>query len=118
MSSLWPDKPFTFRALRKTFGAMWIRCDACRRYASLKIGGLEEVDYRSKTFSCSRCGAEAYLTLIEPVREAGMADYTLDPIDQPRRHHHATDRMLGRRRRRTVDLSGGDLPGRRVDPRR
>jgi hypothetical protein len=70
----WPHKPYTFRALRKTFGAMWVRCDACRRYAPLSIGGLQEVDYRSKTFSCSQCGSEAYLAVIEPIKEAGMQD--------------------------------------------
>jgi hypothetical protein len=23
----WPAKPFTFRALAKTYGRMWLRCD-------------------------------------------------------------------------------------------
>ena len=53
VTEAWPHKPYTFRALRKTFGAMWVRCDVCRRYAPLSIGGLQDVDYRSKTFSCS-----------------------------------------------------------------
>lgn len=46
----WLDKPYTFRALRKTFGPLWLRCDVCRRYVPLKIGGLQNVDYRTKTF--------------------------------------------------------------------
>jgi hypothetical protein len=50
VTEAWPHKPYTFRALRKTFGAMWLRCDVCRRYAPLSIGGLQDVDYRSKTF--------------------------------------------------------------------
>ena len=29
---------------------MWVRCDDCRRYAPLSIGGLQEVDYRTKIF--------------------------------------------------------------------
>jgi len=31
-------------------------------------GGLAQTDYRTKTFSCSRCGAEASLALVEPMR--------------------------------------------------
>jgi hypothetical protein len=73
MTEAWPYKPYTFRALRKTFGAMWVRCDVCRRYAPLSLGGLQDVDYRSKTFSCSQCGSEAYLAGIEPIKKAGIA---------------------------------------------
>jgi transcription elongation factor Elf1 len=68
VTEAWPHKSYTFRALRKTFGAMWVRCDVCRRYAPLSIAGLQEVDYRSKTFSCSQCGSEAYLAVIEPIK--------------------------------------------------
>ena len=28
MTGPWPYKPFTFRALQKTFGPMWVRCEA------------------------------------------------------------------------------------------
>ena len=118
MTEAWPHKPYTFRALRKTFGAMWVRCDVCRRYAPLSIGGLQEVDYRSKTFSCSQCGSEAYLAVIEPIKEAGMQDYRLDAIERPERHPAAVDRLTGRRRSAPVDYSGGELPGRKVDGRR
>ena len=111
-------KPYTFRALRKTFGAMWLRCDVCRRYAPLSIGGLQEVDYRSKTFSCSQCGSEAYLAVIEPIKETGMQDYRLDAIEQPERHPAAIDRLIGRRRIASVDCPGGELPGRKGDGRR
>ena len=52
----WPHRAFTFRALSKTYGQMWLRCDVCRRYARLKLAGLHGVDYRTKTFSCSVCG--------------------------------------------------------------
>ena len=82
----WPHKPYTFRALRKTFGVMWVRCDVCRRNTPLSIAGLQEVDYRSKIFSCSQCGSEAYLAVIEPIKEAGMQDYRLDAIEQSERH--------------------------------
>jgi hypothetical protein len=118
VTGAWPHKPYTFRALRKTFGAMWVRCDVCRRYAPLSIGGLQEVDYRSKTFSCSQCGSEAYLAVIEPIREAGMQDYRLEAIERPERHSAAVDRLTGRRRSAPVDHSGGELPGRKVDGRR
>lgn len=77
------------------------------------------VDYRSKTFSCSQCGSEVYLAVIEPIREAGMQDYRLDPIELPKHHTSAVDRLMGRSRRSApVDYSGGELPGRKIDPRR
>ena len=97
---------------------MWVSCDVCRCYAPLSIGRLQEVDYRSKTFSCSQCGSEAYLAVIEPIKETGMQDYRLDAIERPERHPAAIDRLTGRRRNAAVDYSGGELPGRRVDGRR
>jgi len=44
MTGPWPHRPFTFRALQKTFGPMWVRCDVCRRYAQLRLAGLLDVD--------------------------------------------------------------------------
>ena len=98
MTSPWPHKPYTFRALAKTFGPMWLRRDVCGRYARFHMGELAEVDYRAKTFSCSRRGAEAYLALVEPIKETGMAAYRLDELDNPQRHQAAADRLCGRRR--------------------
>ncbi len=118
MTGPWPHKPFTFRALRKTFGAMWVRCDVCRRYAPLSIGGLQDVDYRSKTFSCSQCGSEAYLAVVEPIKEAGMQGYRLDAIESPQRHPAAVDRLTGRGFGPPADYSGGELPGRKIEGRR
>ena len=118
MVSPWPAKPYTFRALAKTFGPMWVRCDACRRYARLKITGLQDVDYRTKTFSCSRCGSEAFVCVIEPVRETGMHDYRLDEVDRPARHPSAVRRLTAGRGHARVNRAGGELPGRKVDPRR
>jgi hypothetical protein len=97
---------------------MWLRCDVCRRYAPLSIRGLQEVDYRSKTFSCSQCGSEAYLAVIEPIKETGMQDYRLDPIERPQRHAAAVDRLTDRRCSAPVDYSGGEVPRRKVDARR
>ena len=114
----WPHRPFTFRALSKTYGQMWLRCDVCRRYARLKLGGLQEIDSRTKTFSCSRCGGEAYFCVVEPIKEAGMQDYRLDAIERPERHPIAIDRLTDRRRGAPVAYSGGELPGRKVDGRR
>ena len=118
MTEAWPHKPFTFRALRKTFGAMWVRCDVCRRYATLRLTGLLDVDYRTKRFSCSRCGSEAWVCLVEPVKELGMHDYRLDEIDDPQRHPDAVARLLGPRSQPAINQSGGELPGRKVDGRR
>jgi hypothetical protein len=56
---------------------MWVRCDVCRRYVRLKLAGLHDVDYRTKTFSCSACGSEAYFCLVEPTKEFGMHDGSL-----------------------------------------
>src|SRR5215813_8878998 len=66
-----PFEPYTFRALAKTFGTLWLRCDVCRRYARLLLAGLHDVDYRTKTFSCSRCGAPAYLCVVNPSHGTG-----------------------------------------------
>ena len=70
----------TFRALAKTYGQMWLRCDVCRRYARLKLRGLHDVDYRTKTFSCSVCGSEAYFCLIEPTKECKHAVSTAEDL--------------------------------------
>jgi hypothetical protein len=80
----WPHRAFTFRALSKTYGLMWLRCDICRRYARLKLAGLHDVDYRAKTFSCS----VAFGGLLLPGRaDHGicMADYRLDEVEKPER---------------------------------
>ena len=94
---------------------MWVRCDLCRRYAHLRLTGLLDVDYRTKRFSCSRCGSEAWVCVIEPVRELGMHDYRLDEIADPQRHPGAVNRLLGRQSRLRINQSGGELPGRKAD---
>jgi len=113
MTGPWPYKPFTFRALQKTYGPMWVRCDLCRRYAHLRLTGLLDVDYRTKRFSCSRCGSEAWVCLVEPVKELGMDDYRLDEIDDPQRHPDAVARLLGPRSQSTINQSGGNCPAAR-----
>jgi hypothetical protein len=97
---------------------MWVRCDICRRYATLRHTGLLDVDYRTKRFSCSRCGSEAWVCVVEPIKEQGMQDYHLDEIEDPQRHPAAVDRLTGMRPGRKVDRSGGELPGRKMDGRR
>jgi len=113
----WPHRAYTFRALAKTYGQMWLRCDVCRRYASLKLAGLHEVDYRTKTFSCSRCGAAAYLCLMEPTKETGMEDYRLDEQSEPKRHPAAVKRLT-QPVRRAERPTHGELPGRSLKGRR
>src|SRR5215813_6047646 len=116
MVGAWPHRAYTFRALAKTYGQMWLRCDVCRRYARLKLAGLHDVDYRSRTFSCSRCGAAAYLCLVEPIKETGMEDYRLDEQGEPQCHPAAVKRLTQppRGRGRT---SGGELLGRSLKGR-
>jgi hypothetical protein len=113
----WPNKPFTFRALSKTYGQMWLRCDVCRRYARLNLAGLHDLDYRSKTFSCSRCGAEAWFCVVEPIKETGMEDYRLDEVQEPERHPRAIERLTAPPQR-SISRAGGELPGRKTDGRR
>ena len=62
----WPYRAFTFRALSKTYGQMWLRCDVCRRYARLYLAEIRDTDYRTKTFSCCRCGADGALAITKP----------------------------------------------------
>ena len=113
----WPHRAFTFRALSKTYGQMWLRCDVCRRYARLKLAGLHDVDYRTKTFSCSVCGSKAYFCLVEPITEYGMADYRLDEVEKPERYPGAVKRLTDQPQR-PVSIMGGELPGRKMDRRR
>jgi len=113
----WPHRGFTFRALSKTYRQMWLHCDVCRRYARLKLAGLHDVDYRTRTFRCSVCGSEAYFCLVEPTKEFGMHDYQLDEVKNPERHPDAVKRPT-EPPRRTISSRGGKLPGRKVDGRR
>jgi hypothetical protein len=108
----WPYRAFTFRALSKTYGQMWLRC-----YARLKLAGLHDVDYRTKTFSCSVCGSEAYFCLVEPTKEFGMHDYRLDERETPERHPAATKRLT-EPPRRLISSAGRELPGRKINGRR
>jgi hypothetical protein len=83
MTGAWLREPYTCRALRKTFGPMWVRCGIGRRYAPLRLAGLLDVDYRTKRFSCSCCGSEGWVCVIGAVRERGMEAYHLDEIADP-----------------------------------
>ena len=74
MVDRFPSVPYSFGALRKVFGPLWVRCDVCRRYARLHLGELRDVDYRTKTFSCSICGADGAMALEEPCKDTGMED--------------------------------------------
>jgi hypothetical protein len=102
---------FTFRALSKTYGQMWLRCDVCRRYVRLKLAGLHDVDYQTKAFSCSVCGSEAYFCLIEPTKEFGMHDYRLDEVEKPARHPAPHDLRDGDAFVLFVPVGGGEAHG-------
>ena len=96
---------------------MWLRCDVCRRYARLKLAGLQDVDSRTRTFSCSRCGGEARFCVVEPITQRGLADYRLDERQDPERHPTAL-RRLTEPPRRPAPSRGGELPGRTFKGRR
>jgi hypothetical protein len=54
---------------------------------------LRDVNYRTKTFSCSICGADGALALEEPFRDSGMEDYRLEQrVDA--QHHPAVVKRL------------------------
>jgi hypothetical protein len=110
----WPYRAFTCRAPSKTYGQMWLRCDVCRRYARLKLAGLHDVDYRTKTFSCSICGADGAVALEEPCKDSGMEDYRLDQRVGPK-HHPAAVKRMTEPKRRSYRHVGGELPGRKID---
>ena len=114
--------PYSFGALRKTFGRLYVRCDVCRRFALLQLGrhALRDIDSRTKRFSCSVCRGEAWLTVTDPRSERGMDDYRLDQRDDAEHHPAAVDRRLGRSPSPRVRPTwpAGELPGRKVDPRR
>jgi hypothetical protein len=83
----------------------------------LRLAGLHDVDYRTKTFSCSVCGSEAYFCPVEPTKEFGMHDYRLDEREQPERHPDAVKRLT-EPQRRPISSRGGELAGRKFDGRR
>ena len=55
----WLNKPFTFRALSKPYGQMWLRRDVCRRYARLKLQGRMMVGYRTNITALAGAAARA-----------------------------------------------------------
>jgi len=90
----WDAQPYTFRALRKTFGKMWLRCDSCHRFALLTLPPRYlDRDYRTVSFSCSVCGGVATYTISHPHSEPGMGDYCEDIRERPRRHPAAEARL-------------------------
>jgi hypothetical protein len=110
--------PYSFGALRKVFGPLWVRCDVCRRYARLHLGELHDVDSRTKTFSCSICGSDGAMALEEPCKDTGMEDYRLDQRVNPQHHPAAVKRLTNPRQLRPIRYGGGELPGRKIDGRR
>ena len=90
-----PGVPYSFGALRETFGPLFVRCDVCRRYARLYLAEIRDTDYRTKTFSCCRCGADGALAIAEPNTETGMTDYQLDQVEGPQHHPGAVARITG-----------------------
>jgi hypothetical protein len=60
-----PGVSYSFGALRQTYGPLFVRCDVCRRYARLYMAAIRDTDYRTKTFSCCRCGTDGALAITE-----------------------------------------------------
>ena len=72
---------------------LFVRCDVCRRFARLYLAEIRDTDYRTKTFSCCRCGSDGALALSEANTETGMTDYQLDQIERPQHHPAAGARL-------------------------
>jgi hypothetical protein len=70
-----PGVSYSFGVLHQIHGTLFVRCDVCRRYARLDLAEIRNTNYRTKTFSCSRCGAGGALAITEPSTESGMTDY-------------------------------------------
>jgi hypothetical protein len=90
-----PGVPYSFGALRQTYGPLFVRCDVCRRYARLYLAEIRDTDSRTKTFSCCRCGTDGALAITEPNTETGMTDYRLDQVERAQHHPAAVDRLSG-----------------------
>ena len=91
-----PGVRYSFGALRKTYGPLFVRCDVCRRYARLYLAEIRDTNYRTKTFSCCRCGTDGALAITEPSTETGMTDYLLDQVQGPQHHPAAVARLTGK----------------------
>jgi hypothetical protein len=90
-----PGVPYSFGALHQTFGPLFARCDVGRRYARLYLAEMRDTDYRTKTFSCCRCGTDGALAITEPNTETGMTDYQLDQVEGAQHHPGALARLTG-----------------------
>jgi hypothetical protein len=88
-----PGVPYSFDALRHTFGPLFVRCDICRRYARLNLAEIRNADYRMKTFSCYRWGTDGAAAIAEANTETGMTDYRLDQVEGPQHHTGALARL-------------------------
>jgi hypothetical protein len=96
LTSAWRHRPNTFRALRATYGPLWVRCDFCRRFSTLRLTPEQmEMDYRKVHFSCSKCGGEAICCVVHPCKD-GHADYK-EVVQSNLRHPVAQERMRLRR---------------------
>ena len=65
------------------------------RYAHLYLAEIRDTDYRTKTFSCCRCGTYGALSITDPNTETGMTDYQLDQVEGPQHHPGARSRLTG-----------------------
>ena len=64
-------------------------------YARLYLAEIRDTDYRTKTFSCCRCGTDGALAITEPNTETGMTDYQLDQVEGPQHRPDALARLTG-----------------------
>jgi hypothetical protein len=81
------------------------------------LAEIRDTDYRTKTFSCCRCGADGALAITEPNTETGMTDYQLDQVEGPQHYPDAVVRLTEppKRHHRRQHISLGHLVTERRD---
>ena len=64
----------SFAELRVVFGPLWVRCDRCRRFRSLRLtNDIRDLDWRMTRFKCGRCGGPGSPTSIPATEKTGQA---------------------------------------------
>jgi hypothetical protein len=82
------------------------------RSARLFLRKLRDLDCRTKTFSCSICGADGALALEDPCKDTG---WRITASIRAWKHHPAAVKRMTEPKRRSYHPVGGELPGRKSD---
>ena len=92
----WPHRPLHLARSPRPANRCGSAATYCRRYARLYLAEIRDTDYRTKTFSCSRCGTDGALAITDPNTETGMTDYQLGRVEWSQHHPGAIGRLTAR----------------------